>query len=87
MITKLVYVHEGIENESPRGKRHKLVNPYYFCRVCNGKGNEKFWDELYDYIDVHYDLSNVKKIYVSGDGGSWIKSEMRRIAKNYSERE
>lgn len=80
LITKLVYVHEGIENESPKSKRHKLVNPYYFCRVCSGKENEKFWDEVYEYIADYYDLSTVKKIYVSGDGGAWIKAGMKRIA-------
>ena len=80
LITKLVYVHEGIENESPKSKRHKLVNPYYFCRVCSEKGNEKFWDEVYEYIAKRYDLSKVKKIYVSGDGGGWIKAGMKRIA-------
>ena len=80
LITKLVYVHEGIKNESPKSKRHKLINPYYFCRVCSGKDNDKFWDEVYEYLNSHYDLNQVKKIYVSGDGGGWIKSGMKRIA-------
>lgn len=80
LISKLIYVHEGIEKESPKSKRHKLINPYYFCRVCSGKENERFWDEVYEYIVNHYDLSRVKKIYINGDGGSWIKSGMKRIA-------
>lgn len=29
LITKLIYVHEGIEKEAPESKRHKLVNPHY----------------------------------------------------------
>ena len=41
-ITKLVYVHEGIEPEAPQSKRYKLINPHYFCRVCDGKDNEAF---------------------------------------------
>ena len=80
LISKLVYVHEGIERESPKSKRHRLINPYYFCRVCSGKENEKFWDEVYEYIVNHYDLRYVKKIYINGDGGSWIRSGMKRIA-------
>lgn len=80
LITKLVYIYEGIEPESPRSKRHKLVNPYYFSRVCSGEGNRKFWDEIYDYIDRHYDLEKVKKVYVNGDGGSWILSGIRRLS-------
>lgn len=80
ILAKLVYVYEGIEKEAPRSKRHKLVNPYYFCRVCDGEANIKFWDEIYRYLDNHYDLSKVKKIYINSDGGGWIKSGMKRIA-------
>lgn len=80
LITKLVYVYEGIETESPMGKRHCLTNPYYFCGINSGEENLKFWDEIYDYIDNHYELSKVKKIYVNSDGASWIKAGMKRIA-------
>ncbi len=79
LITKLVYVYEGIENESPKSKRHKLQEPYYFSRVCSGPDNDSFWDEIYEYINNKYDLSKVKKIYLNSDGGSWIKSGMKRL--------
>ena len=74
-----MYVHEGIEPEAPKSKRYRLVNPYYFCRVCDGKDNERFWDEIYGYIEAHYDLSKVKKIYLNADGGSWIETGKKRI--------
>ncbi len=77
-IAKLIYVHEGIEKES---ERHKLKNPYYFCRVCEGEENKKLWDEVYDYIENTYELSKVKKIYLSADGGRWIQSGKNEIAK------
>lgn len=80
LITKLVYVHEGIEKEAPKSKRHKLVNPYYFCGTSSGAENSAFWDEVYEYINNHYDLNKVKKIYLNADGGAWIKSGMKRIA-------
>lgn len=80
LITKLVYVYEGVENESPKGKRHRLVNPYYFCGVHTGEENKEFWDEIYRYLNSHYDLEYVKKIYVNSDGGSWIKAGMKQIA-------
>lgn len=79
-IAKLVYIYEGIEREAPLSKRHKLVNPYYFSRVCDGDANQKFWDEIFEYIDNHYELSTVKKIYLNADGGAWIKSGKNRIA-------
>ena len=80
LITKLVYVHEGIEKEAPKSKRNKLVNPYYFCGTGYSEDNAAFWDEVYEYINHHYDLDKVKKIYLNADGGGWIKSGMRRIA-------
>jgi hypothetical protein len=79
VITKLVYVYEGIENESPMSKRHRLVNPYYFCDVNTGEENTKFWDKIYRYLDSHYELKDVKKIYVNSDGGGWIKAGMKQI--------
>lgn len=80
LITKLVYVYEGIENESPKSKRHCLVDPHYFCGVSAGEGNQKFWDEIYEYMDSHYELDKVKKIYLNSDGGGWIKAGMKRIS-------
>ena len=80
LITKLVYVHEGIEKEAPKSKRHKLVNPYYFCGTGYSEDNSAFWDEVYEYINNHYELDKVKKIYLNADGGGWIKSGMKRIA-------
>ena len=38
------------------------------------KKNSEFWDEVYEYISNHYDLDKVKKIYLSSDGETWIKS-------------
>ena len=79
-IAKIVYVYEGIEKEAPESKRHKLVNPYYFCRACDGDANQLFWDEIFRYIENHYDLDKVKKIYLNADGGAWIKAGKNRIA-------
>ena len=79
-ITKLIYVYEGIETESPKSKRHQLKNVYYFCRVCEGKENKQLWDEVYEYIENTYDVSKIKKIYLNADGGSWITTGKRRIA-------
>ena len=80
LLAKLIYVYEGIEKEAPKSKRHRLVNPHYFCSVNTGKGNEEFWDEVYEYLDSRYDLKKVKKIYLNSDGGGWIRNGMKRIA-------
>ena len=74
IIAKLVYVYEGIEEESPGSKRHKLINPHYFCSTSDDKDNYEFWKEIYEWIDHHYDLGRIEKIYLNGDGGTWIKA-------------
>lgn len=80
LITKIIYVYEGIENEAPQSKRHKLINPRYFCGVYLGeKENATMWDEVYQYISCNYDLDSVKKIYLNADGGAWIKAGKNRI--------
>ena len=89
MIGKLVVVHEGIKperisidenGEKKSSKRHKLISPHYFTRVCNGKENEVFWDEIYAWICRNYDITKIKKIYLNADGGSWIQTAKTRIA-------
>ena len=80
VLAKLVYVYEGIEPEAPRSKRNKLINPRYFSGVYDGADNAKLWDEVYAYLDSHYDLEKVKKIYLNADGGIWIQSGKKRIA-------
>ncbi len=56
MINKLIYVHEGVEKDAPKSKRHHLVNAH--------------WDEVYAYIDNNYDIDSIKKIYLGADGGA-----------------
>lgn len=80
VLAKLVYVYEGIEKEAPKSKRHRLVNPHYFSGVYDGEKNGELWDEVYEYLDRHYDLEKVKKIYLNADGGGWIQGGKKRIA-------
>ena len=77
-ITKIIYVYEGVEPEAPKSKRNRLINTHYFCR---GDGDNKaLWDEVYAYIEAHYDITKIKQIYLNSDGGSWIKAGYKRIA-------
>lgn len=80
IITKLVYVHEGVERDAPKSTRHHLVNPHYFSGLYEGtKGNRKLWDEVWNYLDRTYDLSKVKKVYLSADGGGWIMAGKKHL--------
>lgn len=75
---KLVYVHEG---RKPVGKdRFKLQNARYFGGMY--KESEELWNEVADYIDKAYDYDQIEKIYLSGDGASWIKSGAAIVNKS-----
>lgn len=78
-IVKLIYVHEGIEPEAPKSKRHRLIKAHYFAGTYEGEDNKVLWDEVYEYIIKTYDIDSIKKIYLNSDGGEWIKAGARRL--------
>ncbi|MEY8536346.1 UPF0236 family protein [Blautia pseudococcoides] len=53
---------------------------FHFCGTSYGEENSAFRNQVYEYLNNHYELDKVKKIYLNADGGAWIKSGMRRIA-------
>ena len=74
-INKLIYVYEGIENESSISERKRLINTHYFGRICTKEGeNSMLWQEVYNYIAEAYEIDKIKMIYINGDGASWIKT-------------
>ena len=75
---KLVYVHEGRRQVGK--ERWKLQNPRYFGGMY--RESEELWNEVADYIDNAYDYDKIEKIYLSGDGASWIKSGATIINKS-----
>ena len=78
-LEKLVYVHEGVEKDSPQGGRNRLINAHYFAGGYPGAENNVLAEEIYEYLDRTYDLEKVKKIYLSADGGGWIKGLKDRL--------
>ena len=72
---KLIYVHEGKKFKS-KG-RYELQNKRYFTGSL--KDSEDLWLEVSDYLEEAYDLDKVEKIYLSGDGASWIKEGLNWI--------
>lgn len=76
-MPKLVYVHEG---NYLKGKRNILKNVHYIG--CLGKSSEDLWLEVAEYIDKKYDMEKIEKIYIGGDGASWIKEGLNWIEKS-----
>ncbi|WP_066507747.1 ISLre2 family transposase [Abyssisolibacter fermentans] len=77
IMPRLVYVYEGIEKETLNGKRNKLINKHYFGGVYSKP--EDLWQEVVKYIDENYDDEVLERIYLSGDGASWIKIGIEMI--------
>lgn len=70
---RLVYVHEGIQDYS----RRQLKGAKYFSSVKEKA--EELWWEVLDYLEANYELSSIKRIYLSGDGASWIRQGIEYI--------
>ena len=70
---KLVYVHEG--RQKVCGGKTELVHPVYFGGMYKGQaGNRALWERVGEYIEKNYDQEILKRVYLSGDGASWIKA-------------
>ena len=70
---RLVYVHEGIEDYP----RHQLKRVKYFTSVREKP--EELWWRVLDYLEANYELSSIKRIYLSGDGALWIRQGIEYI--------
>jgi len=42
----------------------------------------RLWVQVYRYIEQHYDLSKVKRVYINADGGMWIKTALSYLDKS-----
>lgn len=74
-ISKLAYVYEYKQESKGCKGRKELVNTFYFGGVYTGSnGTERFWNNVANYIEQTYEENELKRIFISGDGASWIKS-------------
>lgn len=67
-IVPLISIHEGI---SRHGKRGRCINPHYIS--SHGKPIEDLWLEAAKWIYQSYDVDYIERIYLHGDGATWIK--------------
>lgn len=82
-LSKLIYLYESKQDDKTSKNRKKLVDTVYFSGVYEGsKNNEQLWNEVYEYIENHYDYEYIETIYITGDGAKWIKSGCEYIPKS-----
>lgn len=71
-MSRLLYVYEGKTEECAGRKR--LEGTHYIGGLYPGsEGIRSMWEEAWEYIRKNYDTKKLGKIYVCGDGASWIK--------------
>ena len=76
-IVPLVTVTEGTVKESER--RNRTIEPMHF--VDEKFDTKELWKSVEGYIDRRYDIENIRKIYVHGDGGQWIRNGLEELAQ------
>lgn len=65
----LITVHEGILPVSKN--RNRCVNARHFSDYR--KSTKELWEEISAWIYAEYDLDVTERIYLHGDGASWIR--------------
>ena len=68
-IVPVILTHEGHLEDFV--KKKQLKNTHYIASSI--LKTDKLWEETYKYLDTTYDLNKVDTIFLSSDGGSWIK--------------
>lgn len=74
-MVKVAVCFEGREptytKKGEKIARNRLKNKFIISS-CNSE-RINFWDDVLDQLSKRYDLNKIKKIYILGDGASWIK--------------
>ncbi|MCL6559849.1 MAG: ISLre2 family transposase [Firmicutes bacterium] len=77
-LPRLVYIHEGKEKV---GKgRFKLKRPYYLAGLY--PDTDELWLKVLSYIEEHYGLPSLERIYLCGDGDKWIRKGLEFLPKS-----
>lgn len=76
-IAKLVLLHTGHNHCTFASKRKELENKHYFGDL--NPDTSILVDRVNDYIHNRFKTSEVKHIFVSGDGAWWINSFARNL--------
>ena len=75
---RLVVVYDNVVT---KGKRIELKNKKHFGGIY-AKRIDDLWEEVMTYIENNYDTEYLERVYISGDGASWIKTGVEWIVKS-----
>ncbi len=75
-MVPLISIYEGIKRE---GRRGQCINPHHISSY--DKKPEELWLEAVNWIYDEYDVDVIERIYLHGDGASWIKEGLNWLPK------
>ena len=75
-IVPLISIHEGVERI---GKKGKCINIHHISSY--GKSIDDIWQEAAEWVYAVYDVEEIEKIYLHGDGANWIKTGIDYLPK------
>ena len=75
---RVVIVYDKIIS---RGKRIELKNKKHFGGIYTNKIDD-LWEEVMTYVEENYDTEYLERVYILGDGASWIKTGKEWIIKS-----
>lgn len=75
--TPLVTVTEGIRDVS-KGRRQTIRTVSF---VDDRFDTKRLWDTVEGYLYATYDMTQIEKVYVYGDGANWIRNGLSEMEK------
>ena len=75
---RLIVVYDNVV---AKGKRIELKNKKHFGGIYTNRIDD-LWEEVMTYIENNYDPEYLERVYISGDGASWIKTGLEWIVKS-----
>lgn len=73
-MPRLVTVFEENDNGKLRGK--KTFGGVYNADI------DSLWEEIYNYIENKYEYEKIEKVFIMGDGASWIRAGLEWLPKS-----
>ena len=64
----LICIYEGTLKD---GSKNRCINPIYMSGY--GKDTDELWLQAADLIYEDFEVEDIKRIYIHGDGANWIK--------------
>jgi GNAT superfamily N-acetyltransferase len=76
VLEKLVYVHEGVEKENPKGVRNRLTNAHYFAGGYPGEENKELAVQtvetgFLDFLKNEFFSQNEAAYWIFEENGVW----------------